>query len=75
MKLGAFMEGNDPEPGVTSGEDPLDRYRRAVERHLGDKLVLLEEETFERFFDHVIKSFHRGVPSAVCAATWLHPSS
>ncbi len=75
MKLGAFMEGDEDGPGVTSGADPLDRYRWAVERHLGDKLVLLQEETFERFFDHVIASFNRGVPSAVCAATWLHPAS
>jgi hypothetical protein len=52
---------------------PLDRYRRYVERYLGDKLVLLEEESFERFFDHVIASFNRGVLPDECARTWLHP--
>jgi hypothetical protein len=48
MKLGAFVGGDDREASMTSSEDSLDRYRRDVERHLGDKLVLLEEETFER---------------------------
>jgi hypothetical protein len=74
MKRGAFVEdAGRREAGATQGEDPLDRYRREVELHLGDRLVLLEEDTFERFFDHIIASFSRGVPPAECARTWLYP--
>ncbi len=51
-------------------EDPLDRYRRAVEGRLGDKLVLLDEQDYERFFDHVITCFERGVGPAECARAW-----
>ncbi len=75
MKRGAFMEdAGHREARATPAEDPLDRYRRYVERYLGDKLVLLEEEeSFERFFDHVIASFNRGLLPDECARTWLHP--
>lgn len=72
MRLETLAGGaDDLEAGVTSTEDPLDRYRRDVERHLGDRLVLLEEETYERFFDHVIANFDGGVPAADCARAWL----
>jgi hypothetical protein len=74
MKRGAFMEDAGlREARATPAEDPLDSYRRYVERYLGHKLVLLEEESFERFFDHVIASFNRGVLPDECARTWLHP--
>jgi hypothetical protein len=76
MKRGAFAGGaENRRVDVTSREDPLELYRRDVERHLGDRLVLLQEETFERFFDHVIASFNRGLPAAECARTWLRPLS
>jgi hypothetical protein len=76
MKRGVLARGADHRKvGVTSSEDPLELYRRDVERHLGDKLVLLQEETFERFFNHVIGSFNRGVPAAECSRTWLRPLS
>jgi len=72
MKQGALREGTAlREAGTTQAEDPLDRYRRYVERYLGDKLVLLEEESFECFFEHVIASFNRGVLPDECARTWL----
>ena len=74
MALDPFVGGDDREAGTTSNEDALDRYRRDVERHLGDKLVLLDEEVFERFFDHIIGSFNRGTSSAECPRTWLHPT-
>jgi hypothetical protein len=70
MNLDAFVGGDDRDVGMTSSEDPLDRYRRDVERHLGKRLVLLEEESLERFFDHVIASFSRGVVPPQCARTW-----
>lgn len=75
MKRGVLAGGAENKVGVTSREDPLELYRRDVERHLGDRLVLLQEETFERFFDHVIASFNRGLPVAECARTWLRPLS
>jgi hypothetical protein len=53
-----------------TGEDPLDRYRTEVERRLGDRLVLLDEVDYERFFDHVITSFERGLDAAECARAW-----
>ena len=73
MKLDAFVEGDSPNAGTTSSEDPLDCYRRSVERNLGDQLVLLEEETLERFFDHIIGYFNRGLDAEACARTWLRP--
>jgi hypothetical protein len=42
----AFTGGDDAKAGVRSAEDRLDRYRRDVECRLGDKLVLLEKESF-----------------------------
>jgi hypothetical protein len=69
----AFTGGDDAKAGVRSAEDRLDRYRRDVECRLGDNLVLLEEESFERFFDHVIASFSRGALPDECARAWLHP--
>lgn len=55
---------------IELSDDPLDRYRQAVERRLGDKLVLLEERDYERFFDHVITCFERGLDAAECAHAW-----
>jgi hypothetical protein len=76
MRLGALAGGaDDQEAGMTSTEDPLDRYRRDVERHLGDRLVLLEEETYERFFDHIIASFDRSVRAPDCARAWIRSPS
>jgi hypothetical protein len=62
---------DDQDRDVTLTEDPLDRYRRDVERHLGDRFVLLKEEAYEPFFDHVIASFDLGVHAADCARAWL----
>ena len=52
-------------------EDTLDRYRLDVEGQLGEGLVLLDEDALERFFDHVIASFSRGVSAFECARAWL----
>lgn len=73
MTRDAFTGGDDAKAGVRSAEDPLDRYRRDVEWHLGDKLVLFEDESFEHFFEHVIASFSRGLNFEECARTWLRP--
>jgi hypothetical protein len=47
------------------------RWPSCGERDLGDKLVLLDEETFEHFFAHVIANFDRGVSPADCARNWV----
>jgi len=70
MKLGVILVADDWETAVTSSEDSLDRYRLDVERHLGERLVLRSEASFERFFDHVITGFSRGLPPAESARTW-----
>jgi hypothetical protein len=51
-------------------EESLDRYRRAVEGCLGDRLSLAEEDDYRVFFDHVTASFDRGVDAAACAQGW-----
>jgi hypothetical protein len=51
-------------------QDPLTRYLADVECRLGDRLVLIEEEDYERFFEHVIKYFERGLAVDECAGAW-----
>jgi hypothetical protein len=51
--------------------DPLDHYREAVERLLGEYVESLREEDFERFLFQVITSFELGVAAQACAVTWL----
>jgi hypothetical protein len=72
MKLGVLAGGPDDQTaGTTRNQDTLERYRVDVEQRLGDRLVLPDEEIVERFFEHVIASFDRGVSPSECARTWL----
>ena len=72
MKLGVLAGGQDDRTaGTTRNEDPLERYRVDVEIRLGDRLVLPDEQTVERFFEHVIANSDRGVSPSECARAWL----
>jgi hypothetical protein len=51
-------------------EDLLDRYRRAVERLLGDQLAAAGDDDFEALFHHVSSCFDRDVDAETCARTW-----
>ncbi|MGO9833628.1 MAG: hypothetical protein ACLP1X_05380 [Polyangiaceae bacterium] len=52
-------------------EERLDGYRHAVERLLGTHLLPLEDVELDRFFDHIVDSFERGVQEGDCARGWL----
>jgi hypothetical protein len=57
--------------GSASEEDDLDRYRYAVERLLGDDLVLDDEADVEAFFEFVIACYDAGETPSDCARRWL----
>jgi hypothetical protein len=72
MKLGVLAGGPDDQTAAaTWNEDQTERYRVDVERRLADRLVLPDEDAVERFFEHVIASFDRGVSPSECARAWL----
>lgn len=52
-------------------EDRLDGYRQAVERLLGMHILPLDDVELDRFFDHVVTTFERGIEEADCARSWL----
>jgi hypothetical protein len=52
-------------------EERLDGYRQAVERLLGMHILPLEDVELDRFFDHVVDTFERGIEEADSARSWL----
>jgi len=52
-------------------EARLDGYRQAVERLLGMHILPLDDAELDRFFDHVVDTFERGIAEPDCARSWL----
>jgi len=57
-------------PSLDDQEDALTLYLGNVEYLIGDRLVLVEEADYERFFEHVIRCYERGLEVSECARTW-----
>lgn len=72
--MAAWDSGSCP-PGYGIGRkdprDPLDRYRDAVERCLGEYVAPSADEDFDQFFLHVITCFEAGMSAQGCVVVWL----